>query len=146
MPRPPTAFPHRRLTRCLTPSFSTARFSARTSVALTQYSPAPTAQVVGDARILVDEEITVTQGDAVSVDVLLPTSNASEEQAAISCLREEDRLAERRRQESDVVLDYCLRAEEFSDPALIREEALINAREQVESETTRGRRLLAEKE
>lgn len=53
-----------------------------------------TAQVVGEEQILVDEEITVTEGSAVSVPVLVPAVDAADEQAAIARRRDEDRLAE----------------------------------------------------
>ncbi|HKK47839.1 MAG TPA: hypothetical protein VJ932_02000, partial [Alkalispirochaeta sp.] len=110
-----------------------------------------TTEVLGEERVLLDEQISVEEAAPREVALELPDIDlvAVEQDRARREAEERQRAAvrrlqaERRTYSSTLAAELYLTADEFLDPQLIRREARENARVQAQFELQRGRTMLA---
>ncbi|MEX2444045.1 MAG: hypothetical protein WD492_10590 [Alkalispirochaeta sp.] len=111
-----------------------------------------TTEVMGEKRVLLDEEISVEEGAPREVALELPDIDMVAEDQARARREAEERQraairrlqAERRIYNSSLAQQLYLTADEFLDPELIRREALENARVQAEFRLRRGQTMLSD--
>ncbi|MFO8044156.1 MAG: hypothetical protein R6U25_13210, partial [Alkalispirochaeta sp.] len=112
-----------------------------------------TTEVLGEERVLLDEEVAIEEGATREVALELPDIDlvAEEQNRARREAEERQRTAirrlqaERRTYSSTLAADLYLTADEFLDPRLIRREALENARVQARFELQRGQTMLSDR-